>query len=195
MSLTAPPEKPLLCLLEYTPLQLSPTSHLIPWKNEFCTQCLRAEPTHVLSTAQLTNPYHLLTTLPFFHPQPSTTSLLPFLKSHVTKLAHNATNLFISIKVELLSCDLVDHNYHWQTFLPSLVMLHLSSFGQFNINQSFTQEAAFKTILFHLLESGFPSHQSAISLMIAYPLLHQLDTTMRDLATYTLCWIGCINPN
>ncbi len=68
-------------------------------------------------------------------------------------------------------------------------------FGQLGVNLSFTQEAAFETIAFHIIQSCFLDPPATANILAAHLLLHPPHDTTHHLADYDFSWIQTPNPD
>jgi hypothetical protein len=100
---------------------------------------------------------------------------------------------------ETFYCTLVStrddilHTVPWTASLPSKVSL-LTAFGRQDTLHSFTQEALFKTILFHLLRSGYLSVTDTVYLLDTHPLVFHLSTSYISLRRYDFRFLQQYDP-
>ena len=86
----------------------------------------------------------------------------------------------------------------WKDLLPSATSLLKTDFGQPDRKHSFTQEAYFETIIFHILKSNYldmNNQEMSNKIMSLHPLVIHMYNTIHILSPYDFTWIRNIDTN
>lgn len=163
----------------------TPMSHHQPWRHQ--PQTVQFSPILLAVPTKANSTYHATA-------RPSTiiSSSYPLLQHHLHKqgiTTTSATTVDTIIEGELLPCSL--HNMtqpHWKATLPSLTALWMGLFGKQDQNYSFTKQASFDTITYHIFLSKIITKHNMRKLVKAHPPLQKRHCAITDLADYNFHW-------
>ncbi len=133
---------------------LTPTAHRTRKQVTFATN-----PSLIFSPIHETN-LPLLKCEPTSSNNPSPGTSFRLLHAHLSKCNPTITGHLTSFEGESPLFDPVGIKPQWCNSIPTASELYCKGFGHHDLNHSFTQEVAFKTVTFHILQSSFLDVQS-----------------------------------